>query len=187
MKGRIYFTLASVLGVLAVSINIIQAQPSRTGTNLNSKAIPLQILKLREADEVGRIRQLLKDGKKDDALIASSNYLLEVDRNTLRHESLSKYYAWNAYCTVLTSLKRVDEAISACTTAMAIEPNKWSAVNNRGTAKHIGGMLQDALTDYNEALSMVDEANRGARETIQHNISLSLQRQEDRRFDLNRL
>jgi hypothetical protein len=50
-------------------------------------------------------------------------------------------------------------------------------VNNRGTAKFVGGMLQDALADYRAAMTMVDEDNRKARETIEHNIALAQQSQ----------
>lgn len=148
------------------------AQPARTGTNLNSKAIPSEVLMLTEPDEVATIRQYLNDGKKADALRAAEAYVDEVERLSLRHESERKYYAWNAYCTVLTSLQRVEDAIAACSTAMAFEPGKWSAVNNRGTAKFVGGMYEEALVDYQAAMTLVAEENRPARETIQHNINL---------------
>jgi len=45
-------------------------------------------------------------------------------------------------------------------------------MNNRGTAKYVGGLLDEALTDYQAALSMVDEKNSRVRDTIMHNISL---------------
>ena len=155
----------------------VQAQPARTGTNLNSKSMPSEVLMLQEPDEVERIRKLLMDGRKDTALTAAENYIAEVERTTLRHETMKKYYAWNAYCTVLTSLQRVEEAVAACSTAMAFEPGKWSAVNNRGTAKFVGGRLEEALSDYRSALNMVSEENESVRTTIQHNIGLV----EDRR------
>jgi tetratricopeptide (TPR) repeat protein len=177
MKNHIFYKLASILAVSTLIINSVQAQQVRTGTNLNSKAIPSQILMLQTPDEVENIRHLLLDGKKNDALKAAEIYLVKVDSRSLRHETLPKYYAWNAYCTVLTSLHRVEEAIAACTTAMEIEPGKWSAVNNRGTAKLIGGRLQDALSDYQTAISMTIETSENVRETIQHNISLAMERQ----------
>ena len=177
MKNRIFFTLASVLGLCVLNIHVLQAEPERTGTNVNSKSIPSQILMLQKPDEVETIRQLLMDGRKTAALTAAENYLEKVNRTTLRHEKLPRYYVWNAYCTVLTSLNKVEEAIAACSTAMAIDSDKWSAVNNRGTAKFVGGMLQDALADYRAAMTMVDEDNRKARETIEHNIALAQQSQ----------
>jgi len=177
MKNRIFFTLASVFSLCVLNIHALQAEQVRTGTNLNSKSIPSQILMLQKPDEVETIRQLLIDGKKNAALAAAEDYLEKVDKTTLRHEKLPRYYAWNAYCTVLTSLNKVEEAIAACSTAMAIDPDKWSAVNNRGTAKFIGGMLQDALADYQAAMTMVEEDNRNVRETIEHNIALAQQSQ----------
>ena len=177
MKNRIFFTLASVFSLCVLNIHALQAEQVRTGTNLNSKSIPSQILMLQKPDEVETIRQLLIDGKKNAALAAAEDYLEKVDKTTLRHEKLPRYYAWNAYCTVLTSLNKVEEAIAACSTAMAIDPDKWSAVNNRGTAKFIGGMLQDALADYQAAMTMVEEDNRNVRVTIEHNIALAQQSQ----------
>ena len=153
------------------------AQPARTGTHFNSKAIPSEVLMLQSPDEVGRIRQLLNDGRKNDALEAAESYLRQVERLALRDETETRYYAWNAYCTVLTSLQRVDEAIAACSTAMAFAPEKWSAVNNRGTAKLVGGRLQEALADYQAAMSLAGEDNQSVRRTIEHNISLVQQRQ----------
>lgn len=177
MQSRYLKTTIIVLASAALFASSLQAQTRRTGTNLNSKAIPSQVLVLQEPDEVESIRQQLIDGKKNDALMAAEAYIRKVDRTALRHETLEKYYAWNAYCTVLTSLQRVEEAIAACTTAMDYEPGKWSAVNNRGTAKFVGGMLDEALADYQTAMALAGEENNAVRETIQHNISLL----EDRR------
>lgn len=166
-------TRAVSTGIVALLLTqSLQAQPARTGTNLNSKAIPSDVLILQVPDEVKRIRELLKEGRKDTALIVAEAYIDKVDRTTLPHESLRKYYAWNAYCTVLTSLQRVEDAIAACSTAMAFEPGKWSAVNNRGTAKLVGGRYEEAMTDYEAALMLVGEQNSNVRETILHNLSL---------------
>ena len=168
--GIAIFTTAVLAGLHAAQPAL--AQPTRTGTNLNSKAIPSEVLMLQVPDEVETIRQYLNDGRKNDALRAAQAYIEEVERLSLRHESERKYYAWNAYCTVLTSLQRVEDAIAACTTAMAFEPGKWSAVNNRGTAKFVGGRLEEALSDYRAAMALVADDNVQVRETINHNISL---------------
>ena len=130
-------TSLMLVGIVLFNVDV-QAQPTRTGTNLNSKAISSSILMLQAPDEVETMRVLLTEGKKNDALIAAEKYLVEIGRTTLPHQSRKKYYAWNAYCTVLTSLGRVDDAIEACSLAMEYEPEKWSAVNNRGTAHFVG-------------------------------------------------
>lgn len=174
--------MAAALGMWLLCTQILQAQPARTGTNLNSKAIPSDVLMLHEPDEVATIRQYLNDGRKADALKHAEAYLQEVERVALRHETERQYYAWNAYCTVLTSLQRVEDAIAACSTAMAYEPGKWSAVNNRGTAKFVGGRYEEALVDYQAALRLADQDNVQVRETIQHNINLI---QDRRSGDLN--
>jgi tetratricopeptide (TPR) repeat protein len=163
-------------GIVVLNVDV-QAQPTRTGTNLNSKSIPSTILMLQAPDEVERMRKLITDGKKNDALIAAENYLEEIERTTLPHQLEKKYYAWNAYCTVLTSLGRVNDAIAACSKAMEFQPGKWSAVNNRGTANFVGSRWQDALSDYRTALTLVGEDNSRVRQTIQHNIRLVEQRQ----------
>ncbi len=182
MKIRFLTVIAVGLCTGLLVAQPLQAQTARTGTNLKSKAIPSDVLMLQEPDEVETIRQYLNDGRKADALRHAEAYLEEVDRVALKHETERYYYAWNAYCTVLTSLQRVDDAIAACSTAMTFEPGKWSAVNNRGTAKFVGGRYDEALMDYQAALMLADQDNTQVRATIQHNISLL----EDRRMgDLN--
>ena len=167
----------SMMLVSIVLLNVdVQAQPTRTGTNLNSKAISSSTLMLQVPDEVEAMRTLLKEGKKNDALIAAEKYLDKIERTTLLHQSRKKYYAWHAYCTVLTSLGRVDDAIAACSLAMEYEPEKWSAVNNRGTAHFVGRRWEDALSDYRTALILVSGNNRDRR-TIEHNIMLVEERQ----------
>jgi len=174
MKTRSAYYILILLSSWVLLVNSLQAQQSRTGTHLNSKALPSEILALEVPNEVERIRQLILDGRKDDALKLAEAYIDKVDRVTLPHETMPKYFAWNAYCTVLTSLHKVEEAIAACSMAMAFEPRKWSAVNNRGTAKFVAGQYEAALADYQVALSMVDEANIWARGTIEHNIDLAM-------------
>ena len=169
-------TSLMLVGIVLFNVDV-QAQSTRTGTNLNSKAISSSILILHAPDEVETMRVLLTEGKKNDALIAAEKYLVEIERTTLPHQSRKKYYAWNAYCTVLTSLGRVDDAIEACSLAMEYEPEKWSAVNNRGTAHFVGRRWQEAMSDYRTALVLVSEKNNQDRQTIEHNIMLVEQRQ----------
>jgi hypothetical protein len=59
---------------------------------------------------------------------------------------------------------------------MEYEPEKWSAVNNRGTAHFVGRRWEDALSDYRTALILVSGNNRDRR-TIEHNIMLVEERQ----------
>jgi len=173
MNIRPFYKTVIIAIVLLSTVQAVQAQKlTRTGTNLNSNSIPSEVLMLEVPNEVERIRGLLSEGRKEEALKASEDFIEQIDRITMSHEAARKYYAWNAYCTVLTSLQRVEEAISACNTAIDLAPEKWSAMNNRGTAKYVGGLLDEALTDYQAALSMVDEKNSRVRDTIMHNISL---------------
>ena len=67
---------------------------------------------------------------------------------------------------MLTSLQRVEEAIAACSSAMGFEPRKWSALNNRGTAKFVAGRIEEALSDYQAALLWWMKSN-GERGTIE--------------------
>jgi tetratricopeptide (TPR) repeat protein len=177
MKTRFITGIFLSLATCLLFVNSSQAQQARTGTHLNSKAQPSEVLLLEVPDEVENIRQMLLSGRKNEALLAAESYIEKVERLSLRHETLPRYYAWNACCTVLTSLQRVEEAIAACSSAMGFEPGKWSALNNRGTAKFVGGRIAEALSDYQAALLMVDESNERVRATIEHNISLAMQQQ----------
>ena len=162
-------TLLTILALTSVELN---AQPTRAGTNLNAKSITSTVLQLHGSDEVNRIRQLLVDGRKNDALEAAENYIEEVELTVLPHEKQRQYYAWNAYCTVLISHNRVEDAISACSRAMELQPERWPAVNNRGTAYFVGRMWDEALSDYQTALGLIGEGQDNVRETIEFNIGL---------------
>jgi tetratricopeptide (TPR) repeat protein len=172
MKNPLIFLAFAGLFAGLLLTQALQAQTARTGTNLRSKAIPSDVLMLHGPDEVETIRQYLNDGRKADALRHAEAYIDKIDRVALKHETKRQYYAWNAYCTVLTSLQRVEDAIAACSTAMSFEPGKWSAVNNRGTAKFVGGRYDEALMDYQAALMLVDQENTQVHDTIRHNMSL---------------
>ncbi len=172
MKNRIIHSF-SIMLCLVLANSALQAQQARTGTNLKSKSMPYTTLHLNEPDEVSRIRELMVQGKKGEALSAAENYIKKVERLLLPGETIQKYYAYNAYCTVLTSHGRIEEAVNSCSAAMEQEPLKWSAVNNRGTAKLVGGEVEEALSDYRTALSLVEDGNASAQDTILHNITLA--------------
>lgn len=150
--------------------NVALAQVNRTGSHLNSNTVTSVIVQLNDPSEVKHIRELLDAGRDEKALEAARTYVEQT--NTALYETLARYYAYNALCTVLTSVGQLTQAIENCTIAMPLAPDKWSAVNNRGTAKLLAGMYTEALEDYRLALSLIPSGEKGVIGNIQHNISL---------------
>ncbi len=137
------------------------------------------VLQLNESSVLDDIQKLLNDGKSEEAVDLARRNLESFDR-TLRvapDERLpARYFALNALCVALTQHGDSDEAIQACSQAISILPQRWSAINNRGTAKYVAGRYGEALSDYRLALRVAPpEENIVA--TIEHNIDLTVQRQ----------
>jgi hypothetical protein len=154
----------------------IHAQTSRTGTYLNSKAMPSVTEHYVGSDEINTIRGLVDAGQNEAALVAVQKHITELEEISLKHETSARYYAYNAMCTVMTSLGRSGEAVTPCTTAMHLEPTRWSAVNNRGTAHLVAGNEAAALEDYARAMQLAPEGSAAIASTIEHNINLARQR-----------
>lgn len=152
--------------------SFVMAEATRAGSHLESNSIPSYVVQMNTLDEVDRIRQLLTAGENRQALKAALDYIEKVEKITLVHETSRRYYAYNALCSAHTSVGETEAAIAACDTAMSLEPTKWSAVNNRGTANLIAGKLTQALEDYQLALMKAPKGNVAIAETIEHNIHL---------------
>jgi Flp pilus assembly protein TadD len=164
------------LAGLLLLVWTFEANAQRTGTWLDSKAIPSVVETWVNSDEIDAIRDLLEQGRKTEALAAAEKHVAEVELTSLKNETSPRYYAYNALCTVLTSIGKAQEAVDACTTAMQLEPTRWSAVNNRGTAWLVMNNPATALADYQLALLLAPDGNAGIISTIEHNISLAQQR-----------
>lgn len=172
-------------GVVAASA-LVLAQPAlaadrdtRTGTHLDNAGARPMVLQISEPSVLDRIQSLLGAGETEEAVRIARRYVESFDR-TLRvsmHESLPpRYFALNALCIALTQHGELDEAAAACTEAIRILPDRWSAINNRGTARYVAGRFGEALADYRLALRVAPpESNILA--TIEHNIALTRQRQ----------
>ena len=68
MKTRFITDIFLSLATCLLFVNSSQAQQTRTGTHLNSKAQPSESTVLEVPDEVENIRQMLLSGRKNDAL-----------------------------------------------------------------------------------------------------------------------
>ena len=64
---------------------------------------------------------------------------------------------------------------TACTEAIAIFPNRWTAINSRGTTYFAARRFDEALIDYRRALEVAPQ-DTPASETIAQNIRLTEQR-----------
>jgi Flp pilus assembly protein TadD len=57
-------------------------------------------------------------------------------------------------------------------------PQRWSAINNRGTARYVAGRYAEALADYRLALR-VAPGEPEIVATIEHNIALAAKSQQE--------
>lgn len=181
MKHSLCTTISILTGLFFLLFSTGEqalGQSSRTGSLTGADSSPLHVLQLNMPDEVETIRKLLQQGHKQDALRLAEKYITKLENTRSREEKLPRYYAYNALCTVLTSLGRLDEAIERCTEAMGFA-RKWSAANNRGTAKLLAGRYDEALADYELALSLAPLGHEGIIDTIMHNIFLTQEYTED--------
>lgn len=147
------------------------AGQSSTGSHLDSRVTDLDVIPFSEPDEVSNVRRLLQDGRGPEAVAAARNYLARLERDKTQEQGATyRYFALNALCGALTQVGELDEAIATCSRAIKLNPQHWSAVNNRGTAHYVSGSYEEALADYQDALTLAPEE---AAETIRHNIQLS--------------
>jgi tetratricopeptide (TPR) repeat protein len=154
-------------------------QDPQTGTRLDNKSTRPMVLQINESSVIDEIQRLLNAGE-TDAAVALARRNLESFERTLRvsmDEALpARYFALNALCVALTQQGAADEAAAVCTQAISILPDRWSAINNRGTARYVAGRFGEALADYRLALR-VAPPDPDVIATIEHNIDLTIARQ----------
>lgn len=163
-----------IIVAMAIAAATADAE-SQTGTRVDSEASKLAVVQLHESSTVDEVQRLLEQGRIDEAVALAREYVDTVEGQVFIGEGDAvpeTYFAWNSLCIALTKSRDYDEAIAACERAIRIQPNRWTAINNRGTAHYAAGSYEAALQDYRDALR-VAPAESGTRGTIEHNIVLA--------------
>jgi tetratricopeptide (TPR) repeat protein len=173
-----YKILLAATGALAtgfIDVAVAADKLDQTGSRVDSDATQIAVLQLQQSSTIDEVQQLLDQGRIADAIKLAREY---VDRSN-SHRSVGEgdvvpeaYFALNALCIALTKNRDYDEAIASCDRAIQIQPRRWSAINNRGTARFAAQQYEAALGDYRLALSVAPE-DPAIRDTIMHNIALA--------------
>ena len=177
-------SIVSLSVIAAFICSPVVAQPGdQTGTRVDSHATRPMVLQLNESSVLDEIQRLMNNGDTEAAVELAQRNLASFD-NTVRlapDERLpARYFALNALCVALTTHGEPDAAADACTEAIGILPQRWSAINNRGTARYTAGRYGEALSDYRLALRVAPPDDNIVA-TIEHNIELTIARQEAER------
>lgn len=176
--GRRLCALIALLGAAAGASAQRTEVPETTGTHAGATAGRLAVVRLNRDSEIDEILGLIQNGDDQAALERARAYVASLSGQVPGDESVpatTRYFALNALCIALTRVRELDEAVSVCTEAIALDPGEWTALNSRGTAHFAAGRYQEALDDYRGArLAATDDA--AATETIDHNIDLTNQR-----------
>jgi tetratricopeptide (TPR) repeat protein len=170
------------LATAAISIQAAQARDpvDRTGSRVGSDSTRRMIIQFAGPGEIDRVLHLLEQDQTDEAIVVAQDYLKSLDSAAFVGNSsvfAERYSALNALCAAFTKARRLDEALAACTAAIEMNPSRWSALNNRGTAHFSSGEFQLALADYRRAREVAPR-REGVVATIEHNIRLAEQRLE---------
>jgi len=174
----------SIIGLsLLLSVGVVSAadRQAQTGTHLDSRVARPVSLQLNDTSVIDEVQRLIEEGRSADAVTLARRHVESFERTrhiSFRESMPARYFALNALCVALTSNGDADAAADACSEAIELLPNRWTAINNRGTARYVGGRYGEALSDYRRALRVAPADESAVVETIEHNISLAVQRQK---------
>jgi tetratricopeptide (TPR) repeat protein len=170
----------------AMAVATAAEQEPQTGTRLDSRGARPVSMQINETSTIAEIQRKLGAGETDEAVALARRYVESFDRTL--HVSFeevlpARYFALNALCVALTQSGEGDEAAEACSEAIAMLPQRWTAINNRGTARFVAERYGEALADYRLALR-VAPADPAIEATIEHNIALAVRQQQESRLPL---
>ena len=114
---------------------------------------------LNDPPEFKRIPKLLRQGRTDEAVKQAERLA------GLRMPVRMRYDALNLLCTAQAQHGALEDALTACSKAIALRPRGWQALNNRGTVLLKAGRPADALQDYQRALAAKPNST-----VIRHNV-----------------
>jgi len=160
-----------------------EEQP-QTGTRLDSRGAHPISLQVNETSTIGEIQRLLGAGENEAAVALARQYVESFERTlhvSFREVLPARYFALNALCVALTQSGEGDEAADVCTEAVDMLPHRWTAINNRGTARFVAERYGEALADYRLA-QRVAPPDPAIEATIEHNIALAIEYQREGRL-----
>jgi len=170
--NRIIFSFTSfIIIVFTCHPDVSLAQ---TGTRIegNTTKQPQTVVWFSEPTEITEIRLLLQSGKKQAAVDRARVFVDNLKTIGGVEARIRRYFGLSALCSALTATGELNEAIDSCSKAIDLYPRRWQALNNRGVAYYLSGQLDQALQDYNQALTTVQPSD-ALTELIQHNITLA--------------
>jgi len=171
------------LGFSIAAAAAAEEQP-QTGTRLDSRGARPISLQINETSAIAEIQRLLGAGETEEAVELARRYVESFERTqhvSFREVLPARYFAFNALCVALTQSGEGDEAADACTRAIDLLPQRWTAINNRGTARFVAERYGEALADYRLALR-VAPPDPAVEATIEHNIALAVEHQNEGRL-----
>jgi len=150
----------------------VSAQPEApTGSRIDGSAISTNVVWFNDPDEIDTVRRMLQEGRTEEAVDLASRFVQRLEHLTDERSRQHRYSGLNALCAALMKSGDLDQAIDSCDRAIAMYPDNWRALNNRGTVHFVRGDFQAALSDYNQAL-VTGMAEQPVADLIRHNIDL---------------
>ena len=164
------FNCIRVCSALVLLVTTVAAFAA-TGSRLDTPAPAGFTYIINGHSEVEEIRRLLQNNLVDSAVLKAREFVKRQEEVRDADSRVQLYYGLNALCGALTAANSLDEAITNCDRAIELDPERWQAFNNRGTAYFQQGKLDLALSDYRQALAMTGKSEQASR-IVQHNINL---------------
>lgn len=159
---------------LLTSITVLAA----TGSRLESATPAGFTYVINGHSEVEEVRRLLQNNLVESAVLKAREFVKRQEQVRDRDSRVQLYYGLNALCGALTAADSLAEAVTNCDRAIELDPDRWQAFNNRGTAYFQQGNYDMALSDYRQALSMTGDSEQATR-IVQHNIGLVEEKKND--------
>ncbi len=164
MQPFLSLAAKTILMVATAGVGLFAlSQAASAQSRINANSFPVTTMWLQEPGEIGEIRGLLNNGNAIDAIDVAETFL---DKPNLPAEY--RYAGLNALCIAHSANGERDLAMTICDKAIALIPNRWQAINSRGTIKFMAGHYAEALEDYRKALTLAPDS-----EVIRYNITLA--------------
>ncbi len=143
-----------VLSLIILSFGLITTDASaQTGSRLGGGSQHVMAIMINPDNEMSIVADLLRNGYPEAVVKRLKKYMRIVAVTGLPLGY--KYQGLNALCNAYTAMGEKEEAIKACTQAIALFPRRWEAFNTRGAAYHVRGDYTEATADYKRALKLV--------------------------------
>ena len=145
---------------------------AETGSRLGLTSSPQTTIWTGSPSEIIEIRKLLQKGKTVKAIKAARAFLSRMRNNATHQGTLYQYFARNALCAALSADGQLDQAVTQCDAAISLRPDRWEAINARGTVHYLAGRYQKAAEDYRRALALKHDTG-DVNFILRHNLKLA--------------